>query len=162
MLFNSGRINTVSITNMSTRFLDGLVTQMINLNSTLDSKTGILLRFFIEPLVSTFLDKSQGGAYPHVASSTPLFSIGILFGWQSPSDNDIFVNEIKSTYDTILQIALNDGQDVGGSKQIRYPNYAIDDTPLSQMYGNNLDKLKNIRKTWDPNNIMYLTGGFKF
>jgi len=135
---------------------------MINLNSTLDSKTGIVLRFLIEPLVSTSLDKSQGDAYPHVASSTPLFPIGIQFSWQSPSDDDIFVNEIKSTYDTVLQIALNDVQDVGGSKQIRYPNYAIDHTPLSQMYGNNLDKLKNIRKTWDPNNIMYLTGGFKF
>lgn len=74
----------------------------------------------------------------------------------------MFLNEIKSTRDTLLQMVIAQGQNVGGSKQIVYPNYALDDTPLSQMYGNNQAKLQSIRQAWDPDNVMYLTGGFKF
>ena len=62
----------------------------------------------------------------------------------------------------VFQIALDDGQDIGGSKQITYPNYASADTPLSQMYGDNVPKLRHIQETWDPDNVMYLAGGFKF
>ncbi|CAF4165623.1 unnamed protein product, partial [Adineta steineri] len=54
------------------------------------------------------------------------------------------------------------GQDLSGAKEILYPNYALDNTPLIKMYGKNLDRLKSIRQQWDPENIMYLTGGFKF
>jgi hypothetical protein len=59
-------------------------------------------------------------------------------------------------------MVINEGQNVGGSKQIVYSNYALSNAPLSQMYGDNLGRLQNIRKTWDPENVMYLTGGFKF
>ncbi|CAF2665267.1 unnamed protein product [Rotaria sp. Silwood2] len=105
---------------------------------------------------------SQGGAYPHVASSAPLLPFLIQFGWTLSSDDDVFIGGLKSISNAILQTALDDGQDVGGSKQILYPNYALEDTPLEKMYGNNLPKLRRIRKAWDPNNIMCLCGGFKF
>ncbi|CAF2522558.1 unnamed protein product [Rotaria sp. Silwood2] len=84
------------------------------------------------------------------------------FGWESSSDNNAFIDGLKSTTNTILQAALDDGQDIGGSKQIRYPNNALGDTPLEQMYGDNVAKLRSIRQAWDPYNIMYLCGGFKF
>ncbi len=105
---------------------------------------------------------SQGGAYPHVASSTPLLPLDIQFSWALPSDDEAFIDGLKSATNAILQAALNDTQDVGGSKQILYPNYALGDTPAEQLYGNNLPRLQSIREAWDPNNIMYLTGGFKF
>ena len=72
------------------------------------------------------------------------------------------MKEHKSTYDTVFQMALDDGQNIGGSNQIVYPNYASADTPLSQMYGNNVARLRRIRQAWDPDNVMCLTGGFKF
>jgi len=105
---------------------------------------------------------SQGGAYPHVASSTPLMPLDIQFSWELPPDDDAFIAGLKSATNATLQAALNDNQNVGGSNQILYPNYALGDTPVEQMYGNNVPRLQSIRKAWDPNNIMYLTGGFKF
>jgi len=85
----------------------------------------------------------------------------MAFFWDLPADDEVFIDEIKSTYERILQLALDDGQDLGGSKQIIYPNYALEETPLSQIYGDNFVKLQSIRKSWDPNNVMYLAGGFK-
>ena len=119
------------------------------------------INFAIEPFISTYFDKSQDGAYPHIASSAPLFPTRIQFGWQQPLNDNFFINEIKLASDNLLQTALDDGQDVGGIKQIRYSNMALENTPLSEIYGNNVARLKSIRQAWDPENIMYLTGGFK-
>jgi hypothetical protein len=128
----------------------------------LGSKFGAFFSFDVQTFISTYLDMSQGGAYPHVASSTPLMPLDIQFSWALPSDDDAFIAGLKSATNATLQAALNDNQNVGGSNQILYPNYALGDTPIEQMYGNNVPRLQSIRKAWDPNNIMYLTGGFKF
>ncbi len=162
LLYNSGRYTTVSITNITVNILNGIVNEMINLNSTLGSKAGTILVYSIEPFLSSYLNPSQGGAYPHIASSTPLFPIPIEFSWALESDDEAFLSQIQSASDTLLQLALNDGQNVGGSNQILYPNYALANTSLAQLYGNNVARLQNIRKAWDPQNVMYLTGGFKF
>ena len=44
---------------------------------------------------------------------------------------------------------------------IIYPNYAIFDTPLVDLYGTNLPRLQTIKAAVDPQNVMGLTGGFK-
>ena len=162
LIFISGRVTMVAVTSISGDFLDGLLDYMAQLNSTYGSRSDILIAFLIEPYISTYLDKSQGGAYPHPASSTPLFPIGIQLGWILPSEDGLFLNQLETSRKTILQLALNDGQKVGGAKQILYPNFGPVNTPLSRMYGNNVAKLRKIRKDWDPDNVMYLTGGFKF
>ena len=162
LVFNSGRVTMVAVTGIGTEFLGGLLNHMIHLNSTYGSRSDVFISFLIEPLISTYLDNSQLGAYPHEASSTPLFPVGIQLGWVLPSEDNIFLSQLESSRKTILQLALNDGQKVGGAKQILYPNFAPENTPLSQMYGKNLAKLRKIRKDWDPDNVMYLTGGFKF
>lgn len=152
----------VAINSIGTGFLSGALNHIIELNSTFGARSDILIAFLIEPLISTYLDNSLPAAYPHTASSTPLFLFAIQLGWTLSSEDNLFMNQMESSRQTILQLALNDGQKVGGSKQIIYPNYAPENTPLSQMYGKNLAKLRKIRKTWDPANVMYLTGGFKF
>ncbi|CAF4090756.1 unnamed protein product [Rotaria magnacalcarata] len=118
--------------------------------------------FTAEPFLSTYFDKSQGGAYPHVPSTTPLLPVLVQFGWQLPEDDEFFINEIKLTVDSIMQVVLNEEKNGNGTIQIRYPNYALETTPLSEMYGDNLPRLQSIRKAWDPDNVMNLTGGFKF
>lgn len=162
MFYNRTRYTTVSITKITTQLIGGIINQLVSVNATLGSKTGAVFIVYVSPFLPTYFDKSQGGAYPHIASSTPLLPLLIQYSWALPADDQVFLNEIKSTRDTLLQMVIAQGQNVGGSKQIVYPNYALDDTPLSQMYGNNQAKLQSIRQAWDPDNVMYLTGGFKF
>ena len=43
-----------------------------------------------------------------------------------------------------------------------YVNYALFDTPLEDMYGGNVPKLREIKAEVDPGDVMGLAGGFKF
>lgn len=122
---------------------------------------GTFLTFGIEPFIPSYFNNGLDGAYPHVPSSTPLLPFVIQFGWQLSINDAFFVNEIQEVANSLLQAAIDDGQDVGGAKQIRYPNYVIQNTSLSELYGNNVQRLKNIRQSVDPENVMNLTGGFR-
>jgi Berberine and berberine like len=41
-------------------------------------------------------------------------------------------------------------------------NYALFSTPLVDMYGKNVERLREIRRAIDPEDVMGLAGGFKF
>ena len=43
-----------------------------------------------------------------------------------------------------------------------YGNYADANTPLSDIYGDNLPSLRALKAKVDPRNVMGLAGGFKF
>jgi hypothetical protein len=60
----------------------------------------------------------------------------------------------------IRAAALADGQNV--SCAAKYVNYAIYGTPLEEMYGGNVERLREIRAAIDPEDVMGLTGGWKF
>lgn len=61
------------------------------------------------------------------------------------------------------QGAANLQANIPGTEQLPlYGNYALADTPLEAMYGANVEKLKNMKKEVDPENVMGLAGGFKF
>ena len=42
-----------------------------------------------------------------------------------------------------------------------YPNYALADVRVEDMYGENLEKMREVRERVDPNRLMALAGGFK-
>jgi hypothetical protein len=67
---------------------------------------------------------------------------------------------LRNISNTIRAVALADGQDV--SDAALYPNYALFGTPLEDMYGENVERLRKIRAAIDPEDVMGLTGGWKF
>jgi FAD/FMN-containing dehydrogenase len=75
----------------------------------------------------------------------------------STYDNQMIVAAKESTAQ-LQNVAAADG--VLGS--FSYVNYAIYDTPLEAMYGDNVQRLKEIKHRVDPQNIMNLAGGFRF
>ena len=74
-------------------------------------------------------------------------------------DNE-FYGVIRQSATRIRNIAIQDGQDLTNAPL--YPNYAMFDVPLSNMYGGNVDRLRSLRRKVDPYNVMGLTGGFRF
>ncbi len=67
---------------------------------------------------------------------------------------------IRESTDILRAAALADGQDV--EHAVVYPNYALFDTPLEDMYGQNVARLRALRRAVDPEDVMGLAGGFKF
>lgn len=55
---------------------------------------------------------------------------------------------------------MADGQSSVGTAAA-YPNYAMYDTPVELLYGDNVPRLQAIKATVDPFDIMGLAGGFK-
>jgi hypothetical protein len=60
----------------------------------------------------------------------------------------------------LRQLTIAEGQDIADAAS--YSNYAIFDTPLSRIYGENVPRLQAIKAAADPTNVMGLAGGFKF
>jgi hypothetical protein len=67
---------------------------------------------------------------------------------------------LRNISETIHAAALADGQDV--SHAAKYPNYALFGTPLEDMYGGNVERLRKIKAAVDPEDVMDLSGGWKF
>ncbi|UJR17264.1 hypothetical protein I4U23_004159 [Adineta vaga] len=110
---------------------------------------------------SKHLEHSVEGAFNPRISSNGTFPICVISKWNLTSDDSIFMNATQSIADTLLKTMIADGQYNNATEQIIYPNFALETTPVSLIYGKNLPRLQNIRKTWDPENVMYLTGGWK-
>ena len=60
----------------------------------------------------------------------------------------------------LAKVVAAEGQDVAGESL--YNNYAIFDTPLESLYGDNVAKLQALRAKYDPEGVMALAGGWKF
>jgi Berberine and berberine like len=83
-----------------------------------------------------------------------------VFSYTNASLDDTLLQGFHQYCDAITAAADADGQDV--SHAAAYPNYALFSTPLEDLYGANIARLRAINSAVDPENVMGLTGGFKF
>jgi hypothetical protein len=60
----------------------------------------------------------------------------------------------------LVEAGIKDGQDLKNAAP--YVNYALFGTPLETMYGEHLERLRGIRKKYDPEDVMGFAGGWKF
>ena len=113
----------------------------------------------MESFSSSILTHNNNTAYPPDRSHA--FSLlHISYVWTSQaSDNDFYSAAERSQ--TLLRTLIQNKQPITKTAPI-YPNFALPDTPLEQMYGKNVDKLRALKKKVDPKNVMGLAGGFKF
>jgi hypothetical protein len=98
-------------------------------------------------------------AYPPDRSHA-VFPSALVVEWSNSSLDDTVAFALRNFADAIRDAALTDGQNV--SHAAKYVNYALFGTPLEDMYGGNVERLRRIRATIDPNDVMGLAGGWKF
>jgi hypothetical protein len=140
-------------------------------------------RFFgswtVEPFLESYWDTAVRSAVPHTKDHVT-FPPNIEYTWFTSDSDDFMFESIANTTAALVEAAIAAGQNV--SKQIIYPwagiptsiatypishillahsNYALPDTPLENLYGDNVPILKRIRKQADPEGVMLRTGGFK-
>jgi berberine-like enzyme len=61
---------------------------------------------------------------------------------------------------SLVEGGIKDGQDLKNAAP--YVNYALFGTSLKTMYGDHLERLYEIRKKYDPDDVMGLAGRWKF
>ncbi|KAK4047057.1 hypothetical protein OIO90_006341 [Microbotryomycetes sp. JL221] len=154
-----GAFHTISVIDYSPAIMDAILQQVKYYASISLLHSATFVSYDVEPFVPSYFDYSNGGAYPHT-SARPLLPLNIYVAWTNPLEDKFWRNEMKKSAELLLDIARKEGQAV--DPQIRYPNYALADTPLVELYGEeNLARLRQIKRKFDPSRVMDLAGGFK-
>ena len=125
--------------------------------SALDSTA--LVGSALEPFGSGLFSHGSPSAYPPNRSQAVFPSV-LNIAWSNASLDDTMADLLRDGAKTIRDLAIADGQNL--SDAAVYVNYALFDTPLEDMYGGNLARLRSIKAKIDPERVMDLAGGFKF
>jgi Berberine and berberine like len=113
----------------------------------------------LEPFDKGLFSHGSASAYPPDRSQA-IFPTGLNVVWSNSSLDDTVAFVLRNISDTVRDVALADGQNV--SHAAKYSNYALFGTPLEDMYGGNVERLRKIRAAVDPEDVMGLAGGWKF
>ena len=115
----------------------------------------------LQPLESDVFTHGGPSAHPPDRSRT-IHPTNLFVTWNDKSlDKDKYVyDSVRALSAYILEAGIKDGQDLKDAAT--YTNYAIYGTPLEKMYGQNVKRLREIKKKYDPFHVMDLTGGFRF
>jgi hypothetical protein len=119
----------------------------------------VLLVFNLDAFENDILTHGGPSAYPPDRSHTVLPS-SLYFGWTDKSKDKYMYDNMRKLSASIIQAGIKDGQDL--KHAAHDTNYALYGTRLEKMYGGNVERLRKIRKRYDPHRVMDLTGGFKF
>jgi hypothetical protein len=121
--------------------------------------SSMIVVYVLEPFASDFLTHGRPSAYPPDRSHA-VFPSNIYFGWTDESVDNVMANAMHASATTLIEAEIKDGQDLASATA--YVNYALFGTPLERIYGDNLERLREIRGKYDPQDVMGLTGGWKF
>ena len=124
------------------------------------NKSAVMVGVAVEPFLPTIFQHSNiPSAYPP-DRSVAILPYNLIYGWTDPQFDKDFHGMAQEAAARIRDIAVSQGQ----SRTLNashYPNYAVFDTPLTDIYGKNVARLKAIKRKVDPLNVMGLAGGFK-
>ena len=115
--------------------------------------------FTLEPFDEGYFSHGSDSAYPPDRSQA-IFPTWITFQWSDASLDEEMAYVVRNVTEAVRTAALADGQNVAHAA--KYMNYAIYGTPLEDMYGGNVERLRKIRSSIDTYDVMGLTGGWKF
>ncbi|KAG6908411.1 hypothetical protein DXG01_004772 [Tephrocybe rancida] len=121
--------------------------------------SGSFISYDVEPFLPNLFSHGANSAYPP-SRSTGVSPFNIYFAWGLSLSDDEFHDAARQSAAQIRAVAIAEGQDISGLAI--YPNYAIYDTPLNGLYGNNIPALQQLKASVDPTNVMNLAGGFRF
>jgi len=155
-----GSRHTLSVIEFSPKVFDALVNQTVfwgKFVATLD-KTATFTST-LEPFERGLFTHGSDSAYPPDRSH-PVVPADLSASWADPSVDDKMADVLRKSVKIARDAALADGQNV--SHAAVYSNYALFGTPLEDMFGKNLPRLRKIKNEIDPEKVINLAGGFRF
>ncbi|THU84739.1 FAD-binding domain-containing protein [Dendrothele bispora CBS 962.96] len=112
----------------------------------------------IEPFHGMFSHSTGDSAYPHPADR-PVTPCNPFVTFTNTDDFEYFQGALKNLSASIQEFAIGAGE--SRADDIHYPNYALAGTPIELIYGESLPRLRELKASVDPQNVMNLTGGWK-
>ena len=128
-------------------------------------KSGAVFSYFVEPFLQSYLSHANSpSAFPPSSARQPGKAPNLLlasFDWENAVYDDEFVAAAQESVKRLAVVAKAEGLLLTDPPAL-YGNYVDAETPLVDIYGENLPILQALQAEVDPNNVMGLAGGFKF
>lgn len=154
-----GYYHTVALEALTPSIIDVVYNQSLHYGALLALDSGILISYDVEPFLPSILTHGSDTAYPPSRAQRYL-PLNLYFGWSLATSDDAFYDALVETQSNIYNAAVAEGQDIADAAL--YPNYALFGTPLEKLYGGNVGTLQALQAKYDPDDVMGLTGGWKF
>ncbi|KZT01207.1 FAD dependent oxidoreductase [Laetiporus sulphureus 93-53] len=116
-----------------------------------------IISYDVEPFLPSILTHGSASAYPY-ARTQPFLPLNIYFSWISSSEDPTMHDAIVQSATNLTNVATAEGQSLTSAPH--YPNYAIYSTSLEEIYGTALPEMYALKATYDPDNVMSLSGGW--
>ncbi|KAK0447276.1 FAD dependent oxidoreductase [Armillaria borealis] len=132
--------------------IEGMINELNFWGPTLSTHGATSVTYAVEPFLPSLLTHAPVGssAYPG-SRDHAVFPSVVGLQWVSESEDDVFLDAARKTAERL-----------GVEGESIYPNYAIYDAPVVDMYGvEGVKRMEATRKRVDPYGVMLLTGGFK-
>lgn len=109
-------------------------------------------------LQSSFNNSPPNAAWPHEPGKFVGPCIA-FFQWVDEGEDKFWVKTMKDALEAVRRVAIEEG--VTRDDAPVYLNVTLEDTPVEHIYRGNLQKLREVRARYDPDNFWSLTGGFR-
>ena len=128
-------------------------------------KSGAIFSYVAEPFLQSYLSHANSpSAFPPPSArqlgKAPNLLL-VAFGWENATYDDEFIASNRETINRLSVVAKAEGLLLNDPPAL-YGNYVDAETPLVDIYGENLQILQALQAKIDANNVMGLAGGFKF
>ncbi|PPR03987.1 hypothetical protein CVT24_008306 [Panaeolus cyanescens] len=154
-----GRFQALPHQDITPQFINSTLTEVMSAAS-LTSRNNTFIGLTVEPFLPNILQHTQlPSAYP-AKRDTAFLPFNLAAAWPDVESDGVYHQALKDIANRLRTAAVAQGQKIPKDAAM-YPNYALYDTPLENIFGANLPKLRKMKKKIDPENVMGLAGGFK-
>ncbi|GJE93062.1 FAD dependent oxidoreductase [Phanerochaete sordida] len=152
--------NTVSLTDFSPTLMKAIVNETRFWAGNLTPASATFISYDIELFLPDLFTHGPANRTAYPPTRKPgLLPLNMYYSWTAEVNDTRMVDAIKESAAHIKALAVAEGQDVAHAPV--YGNYAVSGTPVEDIFGAHLQRMRDTKKRIDPNNVMGLTGGWK-
>ncbi|KAG6371882.1 hypothetical protein JVT61DRAFT_8884 [Boletus reticuloceps] len=157
--FPRGRWGNVMVDEFTPGIVNEIEKQASEVAKGLGQNGGTRITMGLWPFTRSMFDNATDSAFPH-EKGKPNCPIILYFTWEGEQNDKHWIDTMKTTLDSLRAKVLEERPE---SKDLPHMiNTALAEaTTVEDLYRDNLQKLKGLRKEYDPNGVMDRTGGFR-
>lgn len=152
--------HTFSATKYSETLLTAIANESVFWGDVLNGQQSFRNVYSVEPFLPSAFSQASAVTNAFPPSRILWLPTSINFFWEQSALDAVVESSLRQSVEHLTLVAKGEGQDVDSLPV--YNNYALFDTSLEKIYQGNLRRLREMKHRYDPENIMGLTGGWRF
>ncbi|KZP24004.1 FAD-binding domain-containing protein [Athelia psychrophila] len=153
-----GRFGCIMVKTYTKKLIDAIADETERASEDMKAHKGKLVVMDVWPFLPSIFANSPPAAWPHKQDEnfSPLLA---YFLWEDKSEDDFWRGRMQTALDNVKKVAI--AEHCFADNAPVYCNTSLEDTKVKDIYRDNLEALSALRLTYDPENVMGRTGGFK-